>query len=244
MPGSTWRSWGRRTASRPRSSSSTCWRPTSWCSTPACRASTASRRRRCCSRAARACRSCSAAQLGGRRRPPPRCRGRDPRGALQGPVRRPPAAGARARRERLGGNLRTVRTSWASARTCSRAGTGSTCSATRAGPTRLASRDQMRDGASRVRSARVTCSNVTTPRRRPSSSTAISAPSRRSGSDHEQRLQRRVGRDLRLGGARRRDVAHRARRRPPRAPRARPRAGAPGRCSAVVVDHANHSQPW
>ena len=41
----------------------------------------------------------------------------------------------------------------------------------------------LRGGASRACSARVTCSNVTTPRSRPSASTAISAPRRRSGSE-------------------------------------------------------------
>ena len=77
---------------------------------------------------------------------------------------------------------------------------------------------------SRARSARVTCSNVTTPAQPPLGVDRHqrAEPAQRLGG--EQRLERRVGRDLALGGAGRGDVADRHRPALVRARRARPRA--------------------
>ena len=91
-------------------------------------------------------------------------------------------------------------------------------------------------GASRERSARETCSNVTTPRRRPSASTAISAPRRRSGSEPS-RLSSGVSAGTRPSAFGRDHVAHRDVRPFPAGGVLHGRAVGEPREAAVVLHH-------
>ncbi len=90
-------------------------------------------------------------------------------------------------------------------------------------------RDVRYEGARRACSARDTWSSVTTPRRRPSASTAISAPRRRSGSEPTSDSS---GVSVRTCSESATSVADRHARRPPAARRARPPRGGRARRSA------------